>query len=101
MLGRRRVIREFCFHPNPQANEEVYAREVLERFMRRAYRRPVESAEVEQMMELFYAKIRPRSASLESAMREVLAMVLISPDFLYLRGTSQGWDAKIQARNNR
>lgn len=63
--------------------EEVYAREVLERFMSRAYRRPVEPAEVEQMMQL-YAKIRPRSASFESAMREVLALVLISPDFLYL-----------------
>lgn len=71
------------FPSKSSGNEDVYAREVLTRFMGRAYRRPVESAEVEQMMEL-YAKIRPRSASFETTMRDVLAMVLISPDFLYL-----------------
>ncbi len=71
------------FPSKSSGNEEVYAREVVGRFMARAFRRPVEPAEVDQMMEL-YAKVRPRSASFEQAMREVLAMVLISPDFLYL-----------------
>ncbi|MEO2010265.1 MAG: DUF1592 domain-containing protein [Pirellulaceae bacterium] len=64
-------------------NEEVYAREVLQVFMERAFRRPVDELEVEQMMTL-YEELRPRSASLDEAMRDVLAMVLISPDFLYL-----------------
>jgi hypothetical protein len=63
--------------------EAAYAREVLQRFMRRAFRRPVDDAEVDQMMALFQT-IRPRAASFEVAMRDVLAMVLISPDFLYL-----------------
>jgi hypothetical protein len=71
------------FPSKSAGNEVVYAREVLQRFMQRAFRRPVDKAEVAQMMTL-HEKIRPRAASFEAAMRDVLAMVLISPDFLYL-----------------
>jgi len=56
---------------------------VLARFMERAFRRPVEQREVETIGR-FFDKIRPASPSLEEAMRETLARVLISPDFLYL-----------------
>ncbi len=71
------------FPSNSSGNEATYARSVLQRFMARAFRRPVDKTEVEQMMRL-YATIRPRAVSFEAAMRDVLAMVLISPDFLYL-----------------
>jgi hypothetical protein len=71
------------FPSQSSENEVVYAREVLQRFMRRAFRRPVEDAEAAQMITLF-EKIRPRVNSFEAAMRDVLAMVLISPEFLYL-----------------
>jgi hypothetical protein len=72
-------------------NEKVYSREVIAAFMERAYRRPVQAAEVEPFVGL-YAKIRPRCASLEEAMRETLALVLVSPNFLYL---AEPRDAKV------
>ena len=51
--------------------------------MRRAYRRPVTTSEVMALVDFFQA-IRPEFPTLEDAMRETLAMVLIRPDFLYL-----------------
>ena len=64
-------------------NEVEYVREVLQRFMSRAYRRPATRAETEEMF-AFFASIRPHFTSSEDAIRETLAMVLIQPDFLYL-----------------
>ncbi|MDA7503843.1 DUF1592 domain-containing protein, partial [bacterium] len=63
--------------------ELLYAEEVLSKFMRRAYRRPVEPAEVQLIMR-FFAKVRPTVDSFEEAIRETFAMVLVSPEFLYL-----------------
>ena len=60
-----------------------YARQVLERFLQRAYRRPPTKLEVELLLAM-YDKVRPSVDSLELAMREVLPMALISPEFLYL-----------------
>ncbi|MEK6234660.1 MAG: DUF1587 domain-containing protein, partial [Planctomycetales bacterium] len=72
------------FQASEHENDEAaHAREILENFMRRAYRRPVAADEVDFMKTLF-DKIRPRAASFEEAMREVLAAVLVSPEFLYL-----------------
>ncbi len=64
-------------------NESAYAREVLSRFISRAFRRPLEENEIEPYF-AHYQTIRQHSDTLEAALREVLAMVLISPDFLYL-----------------
>jgi hypothetical protein len=64
-------------------SEREYARVNVERFMAKAFRRPVKDAEVDQTMR-FYDVVRPSCDSIEIAMRETLAMVLISPDFLYL-----------------
>ena len=66
-----------------EANEEEYVGEVLKRFTRRAFRRPVDDRELVPYRN-FFAQVRPKSPSLEMAIRETLAMVLISPDFLYL-----------------
>ena len=66
-----------------EGNEESRARVALEQFMTRAYRRPVTKVEVGRMFGL-YQKVRPRAESFESAMREVLSLVLVTPDFLYL-----------------
>ncbi|NNE93161.1 MAG: DUF1592 domain-containing protein [Verrucomicrobiales bacterium] len=66
-----------------ETGELVYAEEVVANFMRRAYRRPVEDAEVKSMLRL-YSRIRPTVDSFEEAIRETLALVLVSPDFLYL-----------------
>ena len=66
-----------------KSDENIYGREVLNRFLARAWRRPVTSQEVDQFMGLF-AKYRPGFSTFEDAMVEVLATALASPEFLYL-----------------
>jgi hypothetical protein len=75
--------REIFFERASQGDEQVYGKEVLTRFMQRAWRRPVASQEVEPFIELF-SKYRPDFESFEGAMLEVLATVLATPEFLYL-----------------
>lgn len=69
--------------PAKEKDETAYAREVLSRFMPRAYRRPVEAAEIEAKLELF-KKVRPEKPSFTEAIKTPLAAVLSSPHFLYL-----------------
>jgi mono/diheme cytochrome c family protein len=72
------------FFESPNKNEEVeYAREVLTRFMERAWRRPVSLNEVAPFVTLFM-KYRPEFSTMEEAMIEVLATVLATPEFLYI-----------------
>lgn len=66
-----------------KANETMYGQEVLSRFLRRVWRRPVASLDVDKFMTLF-AKYRPEFATFEEAMVEVLATALAAPEFLYL-----------------
>lgn len=68
--------------PLRETNESAYVRQVLERFMSRAYRRPATKPEIEKFAKIFRI-IRPAVESFEYAMRETLAMVMISPQFLY------------------
>ena len=69
--------------PPLATEDEARSAEISVRgFMRRAYRRPVDDADVAPVL-LFFSKVRPRVASFEQALRETLAMVLVSPDFLY------------------
>ena len=72
----------FFDSPN-RGNESVYGREVLERFVRRAWRRPVTEAELDRLMFLLESD-RDEFDTFEAAMQEVLATVLVHPDFLYL-----------------
>jgi len=74
--------RIFIDSPN-RSDEPLYAKEVLEHFMPRAWRRDVTSAEVKQKLALFDS-IRPEFDNSEQAMVEVLATVLASPNFLYV-----------------
>ena len=64
-------------------DERKYVREVLRRFMTRAYRRPATEQETDQML-AFCEAIRAEYPRLEDAVRETLALILIQPDFLYL-----------------
>jgi mono/diheme cytochrome c family protein len=72
-----------------KANETEYAREVLEQFMSRAWRRSITAAEIDQKVALF-ARFRPKCEDFQEAMLEVLATVLSSPKFLYLIQSDQG-----------
>ncbi|MFN0020575.1 MAG: DUF1592 domain-containing protein [Pirellulaceae bacterium] len=66
-----------------KSDEQVYGREVLTRFLERAWRRPVAAEEAVPFLDLF-SKYRPDFDTFEGAMLEVLATVLASPEFLYL-----------------
>ena len=67
-----------------QENEDAYAREIIERFARRAFRtRQPAKAFVDRLHELFRAEIGS-GKKFQEAIREPLALVLASPGFLYL-----------------
>ncbi|MGI9428801.1 MAG: DUF1592 domain-containing protein, partial [Bythopirellula sp.] len=76
---------------DPQASNDLqtpeqeadYARQVLVRFMKRAYRRPAKEREVDLIMK-FYHQIRREYPTFVQATRQTLSMVLVSPQFLYL-----------------
>ena len=65
-----------------KAKPEDYARKVIKRFMERAFRRPVAREEIDQYLRI-YKIYDAEFDTLEEAMRETLAMVLVSPQFLY------------------
>ncbi|MEL0096594.1 MAG: DUF1592 domain-containing protein [Planctomycetaceae bacterium] len=68
---------------NHRHDEQVYAREVLEHFMPRAWRRTVSKEEIDRKHNLYMA-IRPQCDTPEHALIEVLATVLSSPNMLYI-----------------
>ena len=69
--------------PPSEAPERQRAEQAIASLMTRAYRRPIAAKDVQPVLSI-YDQIRPDSPSFEEAMREALAMVLISPEFLYL-----------------
>ena len=72
------------FFESPNLNDEdIYCREILSRFMTRAWRRPIADEDIAPYHELF-SKYRPGFAGFKETMIEVLATVLASPEFLYL-----------------
>lgn len=66
-----------------KSDEQAYGREVLVRFLERAWRRPIAPDEVIPFLELL-AKYRPDFATFEETMLEVLATALAAPEFLYV-----------------
>ncbi len=57
-------------------------RKILSDFERRAYRRPVSPAEVNQLVAL-YSKVRNRGDSFNEGIATAIQYVLVSPDFLF------------------
>ena len=68
--------------PIREVSPETYVREVIRRFASRAFRRPASKAEVDRFAKI-YKLVQPELKTMEAALRETLAMVLISPQFLY------------------
>lgn len=62
--------------------ESQAARQIIERFASRAFRRPVDGGEVGAMLRLYRAA-REQGDDFESAVRVVLTATLVSPNFLY------------------
>ncbi len=76
--------------PLRETDERAYVAEVLRHFLPRAFRRPAEEDEVERFVQVFEIVSEALGLeTLEEGMRETLAAVLISPDFL-LHTTSAG-----------
>jgi len=86
--------------PLRETDTEAYVKQVLERFMSRAFRRPASSAEVERYAKIYHL-VAPEMPSFEAAMRETLAMVLISPQFLMHTVTEDGAASKEYALASR
>ena len=74
---------QIFFQTSGKPDEREYARKILARFMTRAYRRPVDESELTAMLDLL-ERLRTGSPSFESAVGDLLALVLVSPEFLYL-----------------
>lgn len=75
----RRILFE---SPLQEKDPAAYVRSVLEQFITRAYRRPATEHDVDSF-ERIYKILLPELKTQEAAIRETLAMVLISPQFLY------------------
>jgi hypothetical protein len=69
---------------NGEIGDSEYARQIFTRFLPRAYRRPVDSAEVDEMVHSV-ASMQRLGNNFADAVRATIATVLISPDFLYLQ----------------
>ena len=74
---------KILFESDNDRDSPEYAREVLRRFMSRAWRRPVTVDEVEHKLQLF-TRARPKKSNFEEAIKVPLIAVLSSPQFLYL-----------------
>ena len=75
--------------PLRKTDLNAYVREVLQRFTSRAFRRPATTDELDRFMKI-YKIYAAEFDNFETAMRETLAMVLISPQFLFHTTTENG-----------
>lgn len=78
------IHRKILFEsPLQNVDDTAYVREILSSFMTRAFRRPVSNLEIQRFAN-HYEFIRADFPTQVEALREVLALVLIQPEFLYL-----------------
>ncbi len=68
--------------PGGDLTSREAARRVLERFATRAFRRPVTSGEVEELL-AFYDRVAGRGESFENSIKLAFKVVLVSPNFLF------------------
>jgi hypothetical protein len=71
-----------------QKDEAVWARDVLQRFLTRAFRRPVLEEELARYLSIFQQE-RKAAKSFQEAMRLPLTTALCAPAFLYIAGQSK------------
>lgn len=72
-------------------NEDARAAAIIERFARRAYRRPLDQPERESLTQLYQSQ-RAQKLGFEESVRVTLTAILTSPNFLYrsLNNSSSG-----------
>ena len=69
--------------PGPTAERRAYAREVLARFARKAYRRPVDDRTLDRLVAIAEAVYAQPGKTVEQGMAEAMVAVLASPRFLF------------------
>ncbi len=72
----------FFDSPN-ESNLDIYAEEVISRFMERAFRRPLNQGELDRYLS-FWKSIKDDFYNFQDSIKEVLVAVLCSPNFIYL-----------------
>lgn len=77
------AYRRIFFRGEGATKDVAYARQILARFAERAYRRPVQPAEVERLVKLF-EKSQKLGDSFEASVQTALLAALCSKSFLYL-----------------
>ena len=66
-----------------KSDRPAYARQILRRFARRAYRRPITSAEENALLAV-YQRSTASGRGFEESIKDALLVVLTSPQFLFL-----------------
>jgi len=74
---------QIFFDSPHKSNKELYAEEVIHRFMQRAFRRSIKPAELNRYMN-FWSNIKGEFDRFEDGIKEVLIAVLCSPNFIYI-----------------
>jgi hypothetical protein len=69
--------------PDSQRQRKAYAREVLSRFARRAYRRPVDDRTVDRLVALAESTYSQPGKSFQDGIAQAIVPVLASPRFLF------------------
>jgi hypothetical protein len=69
--------------PASEADRRVYAREVLGRFARRAYRRPVDDRTLDRLVTVAESAYRLPGKTFEEGIAQAMVAVLASPRFLF------------------
>lgn len=82
VLAAARPETIFASKPRLLTSRHAAARRNIEHVAMRAYRRPVEKAEIDSLMALF-AQASRRGESFENSIRFALKAVLVSPNFLF------------------
>jgi len=82
VLNEAPAAQLFVARPGKALPARAAAQKILAHFGTRAFRRPVEPAEVDRLLRLYDAAAR-RGEPFESAVRYALKAVLISPSFLF------------------
>jgi mono/diheme cytochrome c family protein len=72
----------FFDSPN-KSNPDLYAKEVLGRFMKRAFRRKIENDELNRYV-AFWDTIKNDFDRFEESIKEVMVAILCSPNFIYI-----------------
>ncbi|MCA8974110.1 MAG: DUF1592 domain-containing protein, partial [Planctomycetes bacterium] len=83
---------DIFFASEHSGDRETYTREVLTRFLARAFRRPPRADEIERYL-AFWRDVRDDHDAYEDGVREVLIAILCSPNFLYLAEPDEAADA--------